>query len=482
VEISERSKTRKFRETEQAAEKHGALLKKELGLRDLVLTQILYIVGLGWVGVAAEVGSAHVVFWVLAIVLFYIPLAAVVIYLNRMMPIEGGLYQWAKLGFNGFVAFMVAWNLWLYTMVNTSQLGLLTSTNLAYAFGARANWMATNNWLIILSNVVCIGLLVSISILGLSVGKWVNNVGGVVLLLLFGALIALPLVSLRRGYIAAYHPFATSIPPVSLFSLNILGKMGFGALAGFELVAIMAGESKDPGRNIGRSVLIAAPLIALMFILGTSSVLAFVGPGKIDLISPISQVLSLGFGPFGFVSTIISVTILVMHGLLIAQASFIFTTTTRLPMVTGWDDLLPEWFSRIHRKFRTPVNSIVFVGVLSLIISIAGMVGVKNQEAYQLFWNTSGILYAFSYLVMFAIPVIGLKGAHSRPHFWLKVAACSGFLMTGLYVVLSIFPIIDVKSRFGFTSKVIIVLLAHNLIGVAMYANSKRRQRTILSN
>jgi len=200
VERPEKNKTREFREAGQAVEERGALLKKELGLRDLVLTQILFMVGLGWVGVAAQVGPAYVVFWVLAIILFYIPLAAVVIYLNGLMPLEGGLYQWAKLGFNGFVAFMVAWNLWLYAMTNTSQLGLLTSTNLAYALGARAGWMATSNWLIIISNVVCIGFLVVLSILGLSIGKWVNNAGGVVLLILFASLLALPFISLWRGY------------------------------------------------------------------------------------------------------------------------------------------------------------------------------------------------------------------------------------------------------------------------------------------
>ena len=83
-------------------------LKRELGLTDLALTQILFIVGLPWVGVAAKLGSAHVVFWLAAIVFFYIPSAIVVIYLNRLMPLEGGLYQWAKLGFNELTGFLVA--------------------------------------------------------------------------------------------------------------------------------------------------------------------------------------------------------------------------------------------------------------------------------------------------------------------------------------------------------------------------------------
>src|SRR5262249_57243404 len=81
-------------------EARSASLKKELGVRDLALTQILFIVGLTWIGVAGKLGPPHVVFWLLALVLFYLPSAAVVIYLNRLMPLEGGLYQWATLGFN----------------------------------------------------------------------------------------------------------------------------------------------------------------------------------------------------------------------------------------------------------------------------------------------------------------------------------------------------------------------------------------------
>ncbi|HEY3257862.1 MAG TPA: hypothetical protein VGJ64_03330, partial [Gemmatimonadaceae bacterium] len=98
---------------EARVEAHSAELRKELGVSDLVLTQILFIVGLAWIGVAGKLGPSHVVFWLLAIALFYLPSAAVVIYLNRLMPLEGGLYQWAKIGFNEAVGFMLAWNLWL---------------------------------------------------------------------------------------------------------------------------------------------------------------------------------------------------------------------------------------------------------------------------------------------------------------------------------------------------------------------------------
>src|SRR5438552_8455655 len=85
---------------EARVEAHSASLKKELGVRDLALTQILFIIGLTWIGVAGKLGPSHVVLWLTAVVLFYLPLTAVVIWLNQLMPLEGGLYQWAKLGFN----------------------------------------------------------------------------------------------------------------------------------------------------------------------------------------------------------------------------------------------------------------------------------------------------------------------------------------------------------------------------------------------
>ena len=111
-------------------------LKRELGLWDLVFTQILFVMGLSWLGVAAKLGPSHVSFWLLAMVFFYIPSAIVVVHLSRRMPLEGGLYQWAKIGFNDRAGFMVAWNLWIYAMILMSSIGVQAATNLAYAAGA----------------------------------------------------------------------------------------------------------------------------------------------------------------------------------------------------------------------------------------------------------------------------------------------------------------------------------------------------------
>src|SRR4051794_26169450 len=455
---------------------HSRVLHKELGLRDLILTQILFVVGLSWVGAAAKLGPSHVIFWLLAITLFYFPSAIVVIYLNRLMPLEGGLYQWAKLEFNEAVGFLVAWNLWLFAMTNTSEAGLQLATNIAYALGPRGAWIAASKPIITLASVGVVALLVYVSVVGLSVGKWVHNAGGAIMLMIFAALIVLPFVAVARHTLPHYAPLATSIPVVSLFSLNILGKLGFGALGGFEYVAILAGECRSPVRTIGRSVMFAAPAIALMFIFGTSSVLALIPNEQIDLIAPIPQTLSVGFAPFGIAALIVPIALVLLMTLRVSQASVNFTGTSRLPMVAGWDHLLPQWFTRLHPRRKTPVNSILVVGGITLALGLLSLIGVGNQEAFQLLFNAGGIFYALTYLVMFAIPLFGLRGVTPRPPWWLRVAAASGLLMTVLYVCLSIFPIIEVTSTSSFTAKVSTLIVATNVIGAAIFFTAKRRR------
>jgi len=460
---------------EQRVVAHSRSLKKELGVRDLVLTQILFIVGLTWIGVAGKLGSAHVVFWLAALTLFYLPSAAVVMYLNKLMPLEGGLYQWAKLGFNETVGFMLAWNLWLYVIVNTSEIGLQTATYLSYALGPSAAWMTTSSWFVALSSAVILSLMVVASTIGLSVGKWVHNAGGVMMLIIFAALLVLPLIGLLSGHLREYHPFRTSIPSLSLFNLNILGKIGFGALGGFEYVAILAGETRSPSKAVGRSVVIAAPIIALMFVLGTSTVVAYIPTNDIDLVGPLPQVLRAGFGSFGFVSQLVTVAIMMTLAMRVAQTSVSFTAVTRLPMVAGWDRLLPAWFSRLHAKYRTPVNSIALVGACSFGIALLSLIGVGQAEAFQLLFNAGGMFYALTYVVMFAIPLFGLRAVSPQPKPWLRVASASGLAMTLLYLVLSVFPIIKVESVATFALKISLVIVTANLVGVGILRAARRR-------
>jgi amino acid transporter len=454
---------------ERSVEQRSGLLKKELGLFDLVLTQIVFVVGTVWVGWAAKLGDHQMVFWLLAIVTFYLPLAAVVIFLNRLMPLEGGIYQWAKLAFNDFMAFMLAWNLWIFGIMVMSGIGLIIKKNIAYAIGPRAAWMHENKWVTVLICTLLMVLMISASRRGLRLGKWVQNFGGALLLLTFATLILLPFITAGRGTLANYHPFSTSFPELSAKNINVFSKLAVGALSGFEYIAILAGECRAPARNISRSVMISAPIIALMFILGTGSVLAFVSPDKVDLIGPIPQVLSLGFSGFGWVSLLISFTIFGVAARQIALMSIYFAGNTRLPMVAGWDNLLPGWFARLHKRHRTPVNSILFVGLITLSFSLASLIGVPEQEAFQLQDNAATTFYALIYMVLFAIPLVAIKRFGVSAPLWLKVASVSGFVVSVVAGFYTLIPITPVDSRFVFAAKIIVVVVVANVLGAVLY-------------
>src|SRR6266540_84173 len=227
-------------------EARSAALPKTLGLADLVLMQILYVVGSAWVGTAAKLGTGHVLFWLGAIALFYLPQAAVVMHLNRLMPLEGGLYQWAHVALGEYWGFFVAWNQWAYSILIMATFAVIIATNLSYLLGPVARFLTGPPWYTPAVSIVTITGITVVTVFGQRIGKWVQDVGGAAQLLTYVALIAVPFIALKRGAIAAYHPLATSVPNLTAMNLNLFGKMALGALSGFEYVAILAGEARNP--------------------------------------------------------------------------------------------------------------------------------------------------------------------------------------------------------------------------------------------
>ena len=462
-------------EEERDLEARSAVFKKELGLFDLVLTQVVFVVGTFWVGWAAKLGHEQSMFWILAIVTFYVPLAVAVIFLNRLMPYEGGLYQWSKLAFNDFVAFMVGWNLWVFAITILAGTGLVVTTNLSYAIGPAAAWIRDSRLMILVISFLLVTAMVFAATRGLALGKWVHNVGGVVHMITFAALILLPLFAISRAMGSGYQPFSLQFPTFTEYNVNVASKLALGALTGFEYIAIAAGETRSPARNIGRSVVISAPIIAAMFILGTSSVVAFIPRDRVDVIGPIPQVLSIGFGSLGWVGAIGSIAILGIAVRTIALMSLYFVGNTRLPMVAGWDRLLPAWFSRLHSKYKTPINSIIFVGLVTMVIAVASLTGVHAHEAFQLIDNAGGIFYALTYLVLFAIPLFGMKALGVRAPWWLKIACASGFIVTLIYIRFAIAPITEVEDLRAFALKIVATVVIANAVGLGIYVLRKRK-------
>lgn len=450
-------------------------LRKELGFSDLVLASILLVVIPDFFGTAVLAGPSHVVLWLIAIVFFFLPQALVVSYLNERMPIEGGLYEWARHAFGDAVGFLVAWNLWLYVVLYVAAIGLVAATYGAYALGLDAESMASNKWIVLATSVTILALLMLVALLGLRVGKWVTNVGSALTVFIIAFLAILPVLHPGRLPLAGYHPLRLTFPPLTLFEFSVFSKMTFGALCGFEYAAIFAGESRNPAIHLKRAIFLAAPVIALLYIFGTSAILAYVPPDKIDVIGPIPQALRIAFAGSGLLQVIVPIAVLLLLTNYLSSFSLNFAANTRLPMCAGWDHLLPGWFTRLHPKYRTPIHSIVFLGGVTLVASTAVLIGVGDQEAFELLQIWGFTFYAIAYIALFAIPIFSLKNRSLRGPVWMRILAAFALFLTLLFVALSVFPIIPVASESAYTRKTVAVLLVANLLGAAFYVLRPKR-------
>src|SRR5580704_17645449 len=453
---------------------HG--LKRQLGLRDLVLAQVLCVVGSGWVGVAAELGRAQALTWIAAMLLFYFPMAAVVIGLNRIMPLEGGLYVWAHRAFGGLGGFLTAWNLWVYGIAVTAAILYAIPTELAYLIGPKAAWLPENHVaaLAIVASIVAAVTLAAVH--GLEWGKWIHNIGGIAMITAFVALILLPAWALWR-HRSGHHgmEFALALPPYNLRSMALFGQMLVGALSGLEYIAIFAGESRQPESSITRSVWIASPIICAMFILGTGSVVAFATPGHIDLIAPIPQTLRIALGNSGAGNVVAITAILLVQLRLLGAASYLFAGVTRLPMAVGWDNLLPEWFTRLHPRWKTPVSSILCTFALVMMLLLLATTGVHAQEAFQVLSNASSTHYDLMYMVMFAIPMAGVAALRKSLPGWLKWVSLVGFASSLFSLLISTYPFVDVVNPLAYAAKIAGTVLISNAAALAFYKVRNRR-------
>jgi len=456
-------------------------LRRQLRLRDLVLAQVLTVVGSSWVGIAAGVGPAQFFVWLLAFALFYAPMAVAVYFLNREMPLEGGLYEWARRSFGDAVGFMVAWNIWAYALSSIATILFQVPSEMAYMIGPSAAWLPESHLFVYMLLATIVVLLTGTAMLGLSLGKWIHNVSGAAMILAFVLLIVSPLWTWLHGAPVHYAPFALRMPPTDATSLALLGQVLFAA-SGLEYIAIMAGETHAADSAIGRSVVVATPIILTMFVLGTASVVSLhqLHAGTaINYVAPIPQTLTLAFGGLGVAAVVAKLAILLLQIRILGAASFLFTGATRLPMTAGWDHLIPAWFTRLHPRFMTPTNSIYVTGAVVASLLVLGSAGVHAAEAFGLLNDASSEFYALAYLAMFLIPICGARQVREKLPRWVAVICAGGVAAILFVLAMNAYPFVDVRSPGLFAAKMVGTVLVVNAFGYGFYR--MRSKEAVLS-
>jgi glutamate:GABA antiporter len=460
-------------------------LRREMGFWDVLLFNIVTVLGPRWVAAAAHNGPSSISLWVLTSILFFIPYGLVINELSSRFPVEGGLYVWAKEAFGDFHGFVAGWNYWIYTFFYFPGLLLASASMSAYIIGSGGAELAHNRTFLLLVSFALLIVAVALNIIGLNIGKWLQNVGGISTYTPLLMLVAIAvMVCLRHGSVTHFS-WATIKPAWNWDTVNFWSQIAF-AFTGLELVSAMSEEIRDPQRTLPRALLGSSLLIAGMYIIGTIAVLMLVPAQDVSPTSGVFHAVTLGSTVLGVAFLGIVAALLVSVG----NAGGVGSTVAgiaRVPFIVGIDRYLPAAFGKIHPKWRTPWVSILVQAVISGAILLVSQISETVHGAYQALVDITIVIYFIPFLYMFAA-VIKLANRPDRltnPNavlipggkigVWL--AAGVGLVVVFAAMLISAVPPGDSANKFLFEVKLLVGTIGAILLGLVLYWRGARAKR-----
>jgi amino acid transporter len=460
-------------------------LRREMGFWDVLFFNIATVLGPRWIAAAAHNGTSSISLWVLAAIFFFVPSALVINELSSRFPSEGGLYVWAKEAFGDFHGFVAGWTYWIYTVFYFPGLLLASAAMSAYLAGPRGAELSQDRTFLLAVSFALLAVAVGLNLIGLNIGKWLQNAGGVAtylpLLILTGVAIIL---ALRQGSVT--HLTWTNIQPHwNWDTVNFWSQIAF-AFTGLELVSAMSEEVRDPQRTLPRAVLGSGVLIALMYIAGTIAVLSLLPASDVSPTSGVFQAITFGSRALGMAFIGVLAAVLVSVG----NAGGVGSTVAgiaRVPFIVGIDRYLPAAFGKIHPRWRTPYVSILVQAVASSAVLLVSQISETTRGAYQVLVDITIIIYFVPFLYMFAA-VIRLQARRDRrenvgavlipggkPGVW--IIGGLGFLVVVFAMVISMVPPGDSSNKALFELKLFIGAAAAILLGLVLYWRGAREKR-----
>ena len=348
----------------------GTGLRRVLRLRDLVLFYVVAVVGMRWVAVAAAAGPSALVIWLIAAVALFIPLAFTVLELSSRYPEEGGIYVWTKQAFGEFAGFMTGWTYWGANLTYLPGLLYFTASSGLYIFGTRFAHLQDSPTYFIVVALLGLTLATVLNIVGLEVGKWLNNVGGiaswVAMLLLIGMGL---LLAARFGSATPITP-ASLLPSTGFKDVIFWASIAFG-FSGLEAGSFMGEEIEDPRRTIPRAVAISGVIIAALYILGTLAILVALPQSEVTGLSGIMDAITATGARLGLTGLAPLAAFLIVVSTL-GGVSVWLAAPARLPFVAGIDNYLPRAFGKVHPKYGTPHVALLVQAGIALVCAILG--------------------------------------------------------------------------------------------------------------
>jgi amino acid transporter len=457
-------------------------LRKTMGFWDVLLFNIATVLGPRWIAAAGHNGPSSISLWVIAAVFFFVPGALVINELSSRFPEEGGLYAWSREAFGPFHGFVAGWTYWIYTVFYFPGLLLASASMAAYIVGGRGAALAQDRTFLLSVSLALLLVAVILNIIGLNIGKWLQNAGGVgtyAPLLMLAGIAAI--VCLRHGS-ATHFTIENMLPAWNWDTVNFWSQIAF-AFTGLELVSAMSEEVRDPRRTLPRAVFGSGALIAFMYIAGTFAILSLVPAGDLDPQSGVFHAITVGAVALRVGALGVLAAVLVTVG----NAGGVGSTVAgiaRVPFVVGIDRYLPAAFGKIHPRWKTPYISILVQAIASGAILLVSQVNDTTRGAYQFLIDAAIILYFIPFLYMFAavIRLAYRSGRKENPQAVLVpgglagvwVSGSLGFIVVLIGILVSLVPPGDSSDKLGFELKLVAGTAASILLGLVLYWRGAR--------
>src|SRR5271170_4509543 len=359
--------------TAQPAQPH---LIRALGRRDLVLLFVVAVFNLNVVPSIAANGGVTIWLWIISLILFFWPQGIAVIELAHRYPGEGGVYLWAKEIFGDFHGFLSGWCYWTTNMMYVPTVMLYFVGVTVFLLGPRHAGLADNKIFALSASLVLLTLLVVLNVVGLGVGKWINNIGGIGTFVAAALLIGLGLTLwLRFGSTVTWADF--KIPANPRFLLNSFGVICFG-LVGLELASVMGDEIEDPAKNLPGAVAWGGVFSGVLYIGATLTLLVAVGKQDISVLQGIVQAVGHMAARVG-IGWIIPPFALMLSLSIAGIGSAWMGGSARIPFVAGLDSYMPSWLGKVHPRYATPYAALIVQGIVSLILVVVNAAGSGVQ-------------------------------------------------------------------------------------------------------
>jgi amino acid transporter len=461
-------------------------LRRALGFRDLLLFYIVTTFSLRWIATAAAAGPSALVIWVIAAAGLFVPLVFTVLELSSRYPEEGGIYVWSKRAFGPFAAFITGWSYWGTNLPYFPSLLYYAAGNALFIGGPSWQVWSTSSAYFITVSMAGLALAVTLNVLGLNVGKWLNNAGAIAAWIPAGLLIILGGVAWSRfGSATPMRPSAF-VPSTDLKDVIVWSTIAFG-FGGVESASTMGEEIQDPRRTVPRAVLAAAVIITLLYLAGTLSVLLAIPQDQISGLQGIMQAIEAMTSKTGVAWLIPLMAALVTLNAIGGVGGW-FAATARLPFVAGIDRFLPASFGALHPRYRTPHVALLVQAAVSAVFVILGQAGTTVRGAYDVLVSMSVITYFVPFLFMFAAMiklqrepagpgVVRVPGG--RP---VAIALASlGFLTTAISIALACVPAADDPNKPLAVLKIVGLSILMLAIGSGVYLTGKKRATSAVS-